>query len=173
MTNLRQISNRNRLSRSWPQGVGHMDDVFGQMERMMQMPLMHDVARQRMNGRSQLPIDLYETNDEVVLVMAVPGMRPDQLDVSLEGRQLTVRGSLPEVQQEAESERNYWVRGIARGEFQRVVTVPAGVDADGIRATIDNGLLTLTLPKAVEAKARKIDVKPASATAHAPTIENA
>lgn len=144
-----------------------MNDLFGQMERMFQMPLLHTMAQQGGNGASQrtFPIDMYETNNEVVLVMAVPGMSSDELDVSLEGRQLTVRGSLPSVSSDEDEERNYWVRSIPRGDFQRIITVPAGVDAEGIQATVDKGLLTLTLPKASEAKARKINVQQAGPAA--------
>lgn len=163
MTQFKHLSTRTRPNRRWSFVDSDLDDMFGQMERMLQLPLMHTMTQQRGpgSGRGNFPIDLYETTDEVVLVMAVPGMRADQLDVSLEGRQLTIRGTLPGEADEdgAEEERNYWVRAIPRGEFQRIVTVPAGVDADGIHATVDQGLLTLTLPKASEAKARKIDVK--------------
>lgn len=166
MTQFKHLSTRTRPNRRWNFVDSDLDDMFGQMERMLQLPLMHTMTQQRGQGssRGNFPIDLYETSDEVVLVMAVPGMRADQLDVSLEGRQLTIRGTLPGDSGEtgedgSEEERNYWVRAIPRGEFQRIVTVPAGVDADSIHATVDQGLLTLTLPKASEAKARKIDVK--------------
>ncbi|MFA5551356.1 MAG: Hsp20/alpha crystallin family protein [Trueperaceae bacterium] len=163
MTHPRYLTARNRPSRRWSFEDADMNDMFGQMERMLQLPLMHSMSQQRGAGagRRSFPIDLYETSDEVVLVMAVPGMRPDQLDISLEGRQLSIRGTLPEAEEGADEteERSYWVRSIPRGEFQRIVTVPAGVDADAIQATVDQGLLTLTLPKATEAKARKIDVQ--------------
>lgn len=163
MSHFRHLSTRNRPSRRWNFDDADMNDMFGQMERMMQLPLMHTMSQHRGagTGRRNFPIDLYETPSEVVLVMAVPGMRPDQLDISLEGRQLSIRGTLPGATEEegAEEERSYWVRSIPRGEFQRIVTVPAGVDADSIQATVDQGLLTLTLPKASEAKARKIDVQ--------------
>lgn len=160
MTHYRHLSTRNRPHRRFRFEDSDMNDVFGQMERIMQLPVMHTMTQQRSTGRRNFPIDLYETSDEVVLVMAVPGMQPDQLDISLEGRQLTIRGTLPgATEEDAEDDRSYWVRSIPRGEFQRMVTVPAGVDADRIQATVDQGLLTLTLPKAVEAKARKIDVQ--------------
>ena len=120
---------------------------------------MHTMSQHRggSNGQRGFPIDMW-TSDEVV-----PGWpfryELAELDVSLEGRQLTVRGSLPGAPEAEGDERNYWVRSIPRGEFQRIVTVPAGVDADNIQATVDKGLLTLTLPKASEAKARKIAVQ--------------
>ncbi len=169
MTTYRNLSTRTRPMRRWGFEDSDMNDMFGQMERMLQLPLMHSMSQQRGAGagRREFPIDLYETTSDVVLVMAVPGMRPEQLDISIEGRQLTIRGALPPVEAEGEEaeERSYWVRGIPRGEFQRIVTVPAGVDADRIHASVDQGLLTLTLPKASEAQARKIDVQQASPAA--------
>ena len=165
MSHFRHLSTRNRPTRRWGFDDADMNDMFSQMERMMQLPFMHTMSQQRGlgSGRNDFPIDLYETADEVVLIMAVPGMRPDQLDISLEGRQLSIRGTLPgapsEDAESADDGRSYWVRAIPRGEFQRIVTVPAGVDAARIEASVDQGLLTLTLPKATEAKARKIAVQ--------------
>src|SRR5690554_2044961 len=137
MTQFRHLATRTRPLRH-AQDLD-MNDLFGQMERMFQMPLLHTMAQQRSNGSGQrtFPIDMYETSNEVVLVMAVPGMSSDELDVSLEGRQLTVRGSLPSSTDEEDEERSYWVQGIPRGEFQRIVTVPAGVDAENIQATVE------------------------------------
>lgn len=132
--------------------TGTFDDLFQQFESLLQ-PMA-----QRGDGGylSPYPVDLYEDGDNVVLEMAVPGLRPDQLDISLEGRQLTIRGTLPEADESGGEGRRYWSKGIVRGEFQRSVTVPSGVDPDKIVARVDQGLLTLTMPKVVEAKARKI-----------------
>lgn len=101
------------------------------------------------------PVDLYETGDRVVLEMAVPGVQTQDLDVSIEGRQLTVSGTLPNV---GDSERRYWLQNIPRGQFSRTVSLPAGVDLDNVEARVVDGLLTLTMPKAASAKARKIEI---------------
>ncbi len=103
------------------------------------------------------PIDLYETANEVILEMAVPGIPVEDIDVSIEGRQLTIQGRLPD--SETEAERRYWLRTIPRGEFRRTVTLPGPVDLDEVHARVDQGLLVLTLPKAADARARKIDVR--------------
>jgi len=133
-----------------------MDDFFQQFESLLQP------GGSRAEGAlfsSPYPIDLYEDGDNVVLEMAVPGLRPEQLDISLEGRQLSIRGTLPETEEPEDSGRRYWSKGIVRGEFQRNVTVPAGVDPERITARVDQGLLILTMPKAQEAKARKIAIE--------------
>lgn len=129
-------------------------NIFDEFDRMF-----GDVAApffSQGQGVSHYPADLYETNEHLVLEMAVPGLQADNLDISIEGRQLTVRGTLPEV--EGENERRYWLTGIPRGEFTRTFTLPTTVVVENVQATIHNGVLTLTMPKVAEAQARKIAV---------------
>lgn len=102
------------------------------------------------------PADLYETGDNVVLEMAVPGVQVQDLDVSIEGRQLTISGTLPNIAED--DSRRYWLQTIPRGQFSRTVSLPAGVDLDNVDARVHEGLLTLTMPKAASAKARKIAI---------------
>jgi HSP20 family protein len=102
------------------------------------------------------PVDLYETGDNVVLEMAVPGVQAHDLDVSVEGRQLTVSGTLPNLSDT--DERRYWLQSIPRGQFSRTVSLPAGVDLDKVEARVHEGLLTLIMPKAASAKARRIEI---------------
>ena len=102
------------------------------------------------------PLDLYETGETVVLEMAVPGVQTQDLDVSIEGRQLTISGTLANVANH--EERRYWLQAIPRGQFSRTVSLPAGVDLENVQARVNEGLLTLTMPKAASAKSRKIEV---------------
>ncbi|GIW33512.1 MAG: heat-shock protein Hsp20 [Meiothermus sp.] len=108
---------------------------------------------------SRYPYDLYETGDSLVLEMAVPGLRKDDLEVRLEGNQLTIRGTYPETQNA--EERRYWSRGLPRGSFVQSLTLPASVEVDKIQATITDGLLRLTLPKVEQARVRKIAISSA------------
>lgn len=102
------------------------------------------------------PLDLYETDDALVLEMAVPGLDPEDLDLSLEGRQLTLRGTVAESEGE---DRRYWLQGVPRGSFTRSLALPVNVDAETIDARVRHGMLVLTMPKAQEAKVRKIAVR--------------
>lgn len=102
------------------------------------------------------PMDLYETDEDLVLELAVPGLRADDIEVSIEGRQLSIRATLPDV--EKANGRRYWMQGIPRGEMSRTVRLPASVEVDAIRADVEQGLLTLTMPKQAEAKVRKIAI---------------
>ena len=109
-------------------------------------------------GRSEwmgYPIDLYETDTELVLEMAVPGVKTEDLDISIEGRQLSVRGRLPEPEEDS---RRYWLQSIPRGDVSRTVKLPAAVEVDRIQAHVVDGMLTLTMPKLAEAKVHKIAI---------------
>ena len=101
------------------------------------------------------PIDLYETGDELVLQMAVPGVQSDDLEISIEGRELTIQGRLPQTEDEG---RRYWLHSIPAGEFRRTLTLPVQVEIEGVNATVEDGLLNLRMPKKVEARARKISI---------------
>jgi len=119
---------------------------------------------QHKNGdQSQLvqgyPVDLYETGDSIVLQMAVPGICKDNLDISIEKRQLTISGDFPNTTEN--EDRRYWLQSIPQGHLNRNLVLPVDVEVDAIEATIQEGLLTLTMPKVTEAKARQITVSAA------------
>src|SRR5690606_6817170 len=156
MAAARTLSTRPRPIGRYSLGTpANLGNLFQEVEQLLQQPLgMLDASR--FNGTQLYPVDLYETAENVVLEMAVPGVRADELDVSLEGRQLPIHGTVAEVPED--DQRRYWLQGIPRGEFTRTVTVPSGVDVDNIQAHVDQGLLTLTMPKVAEAKARKIAI---------------
>jgi len=112
-----------------------------------------------LQGRSEwmgYPLDLYETDTDLVLEMAVPGVKTEDLDISIEGRQLSVRGRLPESE---EDNRRYWLQSIPRGDVSRTVKLPAAVEVDKIQAHVVDGMLTLTMPKLAEAKVHKIAIR--------------
>jgi len=139
-------------------------DLFQEVEQLFQ-PLS-ELSRGSVGAYQ--PIDLSETDDAVVLQMAVPGVRTEDLDISIEGRQVTIRGALREDDADG---RRYWLRGMLRGDFSRTVTVPSGIDADAIEASVEQGVLTLKMPKAPEAMARKIAVNGAATAEPVRTIE--
>lgn len=139
-------------------------DLFQEVDQLLQP--WNDASRGSI-GVYQ-PMDLYETDDSVVVQMAIPGVSAEDLDLSIEGRQVTIRGTLRD--EDAEG-RRYWMRGMPRGDFSRTVTVPSGIDADAIQASVEQGVLTLTLPKAPEAVARKIAVSGGGRSEGVPTIE--
>lgn len=151
----------------WGARPASLGNVFQELEQLLQ-PL--DAAGVNRGGIGTYhPIDLFETDDAVVLQMAVPGVAADDIDISIEGRQLSIRGS-----SEAEvekSDRRYWLKGISYGEFSRTVTVPTGIDSGAIDAKVHEGILTVTMPKVPEALARKIAVGNGAKASSPKTIE--
>lgn len=102
--------------------------------------------------------DIYETEDKVVVLSEMPGVGPNDIDITLERGVLTIRGQTPETAHEGY--RQIYAE-YGEGDYERVFTVSEEIDRDGIKAQQKNGLLVLELPKSTSAKARKIEVKSA------------
>lgn len=112
------------------------------------------------DGRSAFPLDVYATEDTLTILAAVPGMDQDNLDISIDNGQVTLKGSIPNVAKSEEAKDATWyIHELPRGNFYRSLTVPFEVDADAAEATFDNGILRLTLPKAEAAKPKQIKVQ--------------
>jgi len=108
-------------------------------------------------GRGEFPIDMYQTANEVVVKAALPGVKPEEVDISITGDTLTIRGERKE-EQEARQE-DYFYKECHYGSFSRSITIPVQVRSDKAEAVFENGILTLTLPKAEEVKPKQIKVK--------------
>jgi HSP20 family protein len=102
-------------------------------------------------------VDMYQTDNEVVVKAAVPGMKPEDVQISVTGDMLTIKG---ETQENSDTkEKAYHIREHRWGSFERVVGLPTAVVSDKAQAEFENGILTITLPKAEEVKAKMISVK--------------
>lgn len=108
-------------------------------------------------GSGDLAVDVYETDDDVVVKSAIPGVKPEDIDISLTGDTLTIKGESKF--EEKVSEENYIRREMRYGSFSRTMTVPVPVVADKADAEFEDGVLTLTLPKAEEIKPKSIKIK--------------
>jgi HSP20 family protein len=104
-----------------------------------------------------LPIDMYQTAEDVVVKASLPGLKPEEVDISITCDTLTIKGEHKEEQEV--KEENYLYKECRYGAYNRSVTIPALVKADKAEAVFENGILTLTLPKAEEVKPRQIKVK--------------
>ena len=102
-----------------------------------------------------LPVDVYATGDDLVVVVALPGLEAGDVEVVFEGDTLTIKGELPAPIENVD----YLVQERRYGPFHRSIDVGVPVQADKIEATFDRGLLTVTLPKVEEAKPKTIQVK--------------
>jgi HSP20 family protein len=110
-----------------------------------------------------VPLDVYATPDEAIVIAAVPGVTPEQLEITYTQNTLTLSGSVPSA---AESEQGkgatWYVRELWSGQFQRTVTLPFEVDASKAEATFEHGIVRITLPKAEWTKPQKIAIKAGS-----------
>ena len=104
---------------------------------------------------AHLPIDVYTTKDAVVIRASVPGVNPDDVEITVEGETVTIRGEI----KPAEEEGNYLLQERRYGPFARSIELAIPVQADKADAVFKNGLLTLTIPKAEEIKPKVIKVK--------------
>ena len=100
--------------------------------------------------------NLHTTDDEVIVEMSIPGLNPDDINISVTGDTVTVSG---EAKRERRDQKEHtYVEEMWQGRFQRSFALPFPVDANRTNATMDNGILKLTLPKSEAAKPRKIQV---------------
>jgi len=111
-------------------------------------------ARRRREG-TVLPLDVYSTPDELVVLASVPGIKPDEVEITIEGDTLTIRG---EIKPPAENV-DYLMQEREYGPFHRTLLLNVPVQADKAEATFTNGVLTLTIPKAEKIKPKPIKVK--------------
>jgi HSP20 family protein len=108
-------------------------------------------------GTNYLPLDIYETADDLVVRAVVPGVAPDGIDIQFQGGVLTLRAKSDEPP--LPDGATWLVHEVTPGEYIRQVTLPRTIDADKAHTTFENGILTLTLPKTADAKPKQIKVE--------------
>ena len=103
------------------------------------------------------PIDVYQTESEMVVKATVPGVKPEDVDVTIDDNILTIKG---ETKAEEKIERkDYLYQEHRYGTFRRSVVLPRGLKAEKAEASFENGILTLSIPKDEESKPKRIKVK--------------
>jgi HSP20 family protein len=102
-------------------------------------------------------LDLYTTPDAVIAKVALPGVKPEDVDIVIADELVTITGSFEEETETTEA--GYVHKELSRGSFSRSFTVPTAVDMDAAKASFKDGLLTLSLPKTEEVKPKHIKVE--------------
>jgi len=129
------------------------------MDRLFEesfVPIWRDMARpERRERRLYLPVAVYETDDEFVVTASVPGLKPEDVEITFEDGSLTIRGEIKPPLENV----NYVICERAYGPFSRTLNFNVPIEADKIEATVQNGLLTITVPKAEEVRPKTIKVK--------------
>jgi len=126
------------------------------MTRPMHFHRSPGYAPQGFNGGRRVPVDVTSEDDAYVIRAAVPGLKPEEVEIQVHDDIVLLRGTLKA--NEAETSE-YLMREMAPAEFERRLRLPEPVDAAKAEATIENGLLTLRLPIADEAKPKTIKVR--------------
>jgi HSP20 family protein len=109
------------------------------------------------DGWSAPAIDMYQTDDEIVVKAALPGFKTDDVQINITGEVLTLKGEVK--QQEEKKERAWHIREQRWGSFERSIALLTEVMADKAKAEFENGILTVTLPKAEEVKPKVINIQ--------------
>ena len=102
-------------------------------------------------------VDMFETENEVVVKAALPGMKAEDVDINVTGEMLTIKGELKE--ENESKDKAYHIREHRWGSFERSMGLPTAVVPDKAKAEFENGILTVTLPRADEVKPKTITVK--------------
>lgn len=104
----------------------------------------------------QLTIDVYQTDQDIIIKSTIAGVKPEDIDISINNDMVTIRGRRSKDEQI--SAENYYYQELYWGMFSRSVILPVEVDPDRTKATIKNGILTVKLPKSEKTKVKKINV---------------
>jgi HSP20 family protein len=102
-------------------------------------------------------IDMYQTDNDVVVKASIPGIQAEDVQINVTGDILTLKGDVR--QQEETKERSWHIREQRFGSFERSIVLPTDVKSDKAEAVFENGILTITLPKADEVKPKTINIK--------------
>ncbi len=142
----------------WPAPLSESRTMRDTMARLFDDPFFR-APLGTLLGRMEpaVPLEIVEHEDGIEIRAAVPGFKPEEIEVQLQGDLLTLRGTV-EAQRE-EEKGNCYLREWKAESFQRVVQLPGTVDPEKAEAHFVNGVLTLKLPKILEQMARKIEVK--------------
>lgn len=153
------IQRRRYPARRWDPfaSLPGFDDLFDQMNRML-TNAFPDVARISVNSWSP-PVDIQETDDSFVIEADMPGVRPEDVTVDLQGKELRIGGEYGTAQQQGEDEASDQQRTKRTGRFDYRITLPGEVTSESCTADLENGVLRLRLPKVSQGTRQRIPVQ--------------
>jgi HSP20 family protein len=136
--------------------LGDLLSLRSAMDRIFDDTVFRPIARGTSEDSLAMPLDIYSTGDALVLEAALPGIRPEDVDIQVLGDTLTLTAT--SATERAGDKGGYHLREVRRGRFSRTVTLPSGLRTDSAVASFEHGLLTLSFPKAEQARPRQIPV---------------
>lgn len=158
--------------------VNEMVTLHDAIDRLLAESFVRPTGGALAQMESSMPIDMYEENDKLIVKTSMPGVMPENVDINVQDDVLTITGEVkseenkpsesgqtkPQGQTKTSTQgnggqQNWYMREHQYARFVRSVTLPFSVQADKAEATMEHGMLTLQLPKAEQAKQKKIQVK--------------
>lgn len=140
---------------TWP-GFGRLTDLRDEIDRLFDSPLAELARTSQILSGWTPALDLYEGKENFVVKVELPGMKREDIEVSLHEGSLSLSGERKSDEKYADAEVYRTERFF--GRFQRTVTLPTPVAAEKVKAAYKDGVLTITLPKTEEAKPKQIEV---------------
>lgn len=147
------------LIRRWSGGISPFDTLYDVRREVDRMLNDFPAASAGRADSWSMPAEVVETGDEVRLMIEAPGLKPEDIDITLENNVLTVSGEKKMERREGESENDYRLLERRYGRFERSFVLPPTVDTEHVDARYENGILTVQLPKAESSKPRRIQVQ--------------
>ena len=145
--------------------LGEMVSLRHAMDRLFEDSFVSPMSWRTIgNGEGVTPpLDVHETEDHIVVTASLPGIRPDDVEITMVGQTLTLRGEFKA--DEGVGREQYLYRERRYGTFNRTLQLPVRVEGDKAEATFSDGILTLRVPKAEEVKPRQIRISAGGAQA--------
>jgi HSP20 family protein len=143
--------------------LGEMVSLRHAMDRLFEDSVVSPLSWRTISGGGDSitpPLDVHETDDHIVVTAALPGVKPDDVEITMVGQTLTLRGET-KASDEIEKDQ-YLYRERRYGSFSRTLQLPVRVEGDRAEATFTDGILTLRVPKAEEVKPRQIRINAGS-----------
>jgi len=141
-----------------PSPFGELMTLRSAMDRLFEESFVRRPFGTGFDGMTSLPLDATSTKDALLVEAALPGIKPEDVDITVENGTLTIRGTYREERREGEGEN--LLSEIRRGSVYRTVTLPSGLEVDKATATFEHGVLKLRIPKAEAIKPRQIRISP-------------
>ncbi len=143
-----------------PSPFGELLTLRQAMDRLFDDPMFRPFNGVAGTEYSRVPLDVRTTPDALVVEASLPGVKPEDVDITVENGTLTIKAE--ESAERSNDEGGWLVREITRGSVMRTVTLPSGLEAEKAEATFEHGVLKLRIPKAEQIKPRQIRIQPVS-----------
>jgi HSP20 family protein len=143
-----------------PSPFGELLTLRQAMDRLFDDTMFRPFSAVAGTEYSRVPLDVRTTPDALLVEASLPGVKPEDVEITVENGTLTIKAE--ESAERSNDEGGWLVREISRGSLMRTVTLPSGLEADKAEATFEHGVLKLRIPKAEQVKPRQIRIQPVS-----------